>query len=280
MRDSMLFRAGCLKMALALYIVPLAADTPEQVSASRFRALELGMPDLELAVDFYRQAFGFEVAETDVSGTWILMANGDARLALALSGLPRVAEGTARAYPNFSVGDVEVAGKALAEAGGYLGEPFDSAVGRAVRYVDPFGHPGHLIDHPWDEMAPEATPTLFNVALAVRDIAAAERFYTRLGFRVGTRDYLPQTLVFEPSGSAQLILHASANANAGLDTEGGALLIDTDPGHALSSFATLGSIERTTPGQVPAATTTIEMRDPSGILLKISRGSKPRPASP
>ncbi len=270
--------------ALLLFASPIAAAeaaanvSPSGESDPGLWALELGVPDLARAVAFYTSALGFEVVATEPAGTWTLLGNGDARLALAASSLPVAAAGGARAYANYSIGDLDVAGQAVVRAGGDVGEPFDSPVGRAVRIVDPFGHPGYLIDHPWDEMAAEATPEVFNVALGVREVEAAERFYTALGFAVRTRDYLPQTLVFEPRGAAQLILHPTAERDAGPASEAGALLLAADPGRALGALASLGAIvERTTPAishrwnESPAAGSTVEIRDPSGILLKLAR---------
>ena len=253
---------------LATAAAPIAAAGP--AADSGLRALELGVPDVERAVAFYTAALGFSVVDAEPAGTWTLLANGDARLALSRSGLPQAAAGRARAYPNFSVGDLAAAAEALVGAGGRVGEAFDSPVGRALRYVDPFGHPGHLIDHPWDEMSAEAPPAVFNVAASVRDVETSERFYTALGFAVRTRDYLPQTLVFEPRGTAQLILHPAAEGDAGPGTESGALLLDFDPARALAALeAVAAGVERTTPATGGA--TTVEVRDPSGILVKLAR---------
>ncbi len=265
-------RPASLFAALLIAALPVAAAGTDVAAEadSGLWALELGVPELERAVDFYASALGFDVVAAEPAGTWTLLGNGEARLALSLSSLPvAAATGDARAYPNFSVGDVETAGQAVVAAGGSLEDAFDSAVGRAVRYRDPFGHPGHLIDHPWDEMPAAATPAVFNVALNVRDVETSERFYAGLGFEVRTRDYLPQTLVFEPWGSAQLILHPAAEAAAGRGFDAGALLLDLDPARALAGFAALGAaVEHTAPA---AAGTTIEVRDPSGIPIKLAR---------
>ncbi len=277
-------RPGLLAVALLLAASLLAGEeqaaapavSPSGGEQAALWALELGVPDLEAAVAFYTTALGFEVVAAEPAGTWTLLGNGEARLALALSSLPVAAKGRARAYANYSVGGLDAAGKALTAAGGTLEEPFDSPVGRATRFVDPFGHPGYLIDHPWDERPPEAPPAVFNVALDVREVEAAERFYTALGFAVRTRDYLPQTLVFEPAGSAQLILHPYAESDAVAGQEAGALLIASDPAGALAAAGGLeAAVERTTPA---AGGTTVEIRDPSGILLKLGR--RPPPDAP
>ncbi len=246
---------------------PRIATTPEQ----GLWALELGVPDLDRAVEFYTSALGFEVVTADQAETWTLLGNGSARLALALSGLPVSPDGKARAYANFSVGSLDAAAAAVVAAGGSAEVPFESPVGRALRFLDPFGHPGHLIDHPWDEMSPGDPPAVFNVALNVRDVETSERFYTALGFEVRTRDYLPRTLVFEPRGSAQLILHPSASGDADAHREAGALLINADPGVASTALAGFGtSVAPATPATERTAGSTVEIRDPSGILLKLA----------
>ncbi len=269
-------RSVLVSLALLALASPVTAgDTP----TTGLWALELGVPDLEAAVTFYTAVLGYQVVAAEPAKTWTLLGNGDARLALGLSGLPAAPEGGARAYANYSVGDLDAASRAVALAGGSIEEPFDSPVGTAVRFVDPFGHPGYLIDHPWDEMVAEAPPAVFNVALNVRDVESSERFYTALGFTVRTRDYLPQTLVFEPRGSAQLILHPTAASDAGPGSEAGALLLAADPGRALGALAGLRTmVERTTPALSPAAGPTVELRDPSGILLKLARRSPVRDA--
>ncbi len=265
-------RFGLSAALLLLIVLPAFATEDGDVPTTDpgLWALELGVPDLERAIAFYTTALGFEVVATEPAGTWTLLGNGDARLALSRSGLPMAARGGARAYANFSAGDLDVAARAVARAGGSVEDAFDSPVGKAIRFFDPFGHPGHLIDHPWDEMAPEAPPAVFNVALNVRDMETSERFYTALGFVVSTRDYLPQTLVFAPRGSAQLILHPAAEADVVAGREAGALLLDADPGRALDALAG-ANVERTIPAVAPATGSTVEIRDPSGILLKLAR---------
>ncbi len=193
-------RPVLLVLALMITAMPAVAgdDATAAAAEPRLWALELGVADLGRAVEFYTSALGFEALAGEPVQTWALLGNGEARLALALSSLPAAPAGTARAYANFSVGDLDAAARAVAEAGGTLEEPFESPVGMARRFRDPFGHPGHLIDHPWDEMPAGSPPAVFNVALNVRDVETSERYYTALGFEVRTRDYLPQTLVFEP----------------------------------------------------------------------------------
>ncbi|MCP3959179.1 MAG: sigma-70 family RNA polymerase sigma factor [bacterium] len=102
--------------ALLLTTAPLtAADVATQPGGPALFALELGVADLGRAVEFYT-TLGFEVVAEQPAGTWTLLGNGEARLALALSTAPVAAEDSARAYPNFTVSDVEAAGKALVAA--------------------------------------------------------------------------------------------------------------------------------------------------------------------
>ena len=273
MTHSHSLRGLWIPAALAwLVISPLAAAAPAPAEP-RLWALELGVADTSRAIEFYTTALGFEVLADEAAGTWTLLGNGEARLALARSNRPVAPGGSARAYPNFTVGDVEVAGEAVIAAGGSVGPPFESPVGTAVAYTDPFGHGGHLIDHPWDDdsRSADAPPEVFNVALSVRGVETAEAFYTALGFPVRTRDYLPQTLVFEPRGSAQLILHPNAEEAVDPGTEAGALLLDVDPGRALAALRTAAAVERTTPATASSGSATIELRDPDGNLLKLAR---------
>lgn len=260
---------------LSTHVSLSAAETPAESTPAEIWALELGVPDVTSATDFYAAALGFTVLSSEpaisseTAGTWALLGNGSARLALALSSLPNAPAGSARAYPNFTVGDLETTSAAVVAAGGAIdGEPFETPVGSAVRIFDPFGNPAHLIDHPWDEASADTPPAIFNFGLTVHDMAAAEMFYTALGFTVRTRDYLPQTLVFEPQGVAQLILHPGSEPVAS-ETRSGALLLDAHPGAALSALTSLEPrVERTTAMNGGAI---VELRDPSGNLLKLAR---------
>lgn len=256
-------------IALALAAAPLAAsDGP--APAARLFALELGVPDVAKAADFYAAALGFELVDADAHGAWRLLGNGEARLALAASKAPAADAASARAYPNFTVSALETATEAIVAAGGRVAEAFETPVGMAATYTDPFGHQGNLIDHPWDDetRASDAAPEVFNVALNVRAVEDSEAFYTALGFTVRTRDYLPQTLVFEPLGTAQLILHPYAESPATDAVAAGALLLDADPDRALAALGP--ATGRRVPASLPATSGTIEVRDPSGIPLRLA----------
>lgn len=258
--------------ALTLY---LAVTSVGQLATAepppRVWALERGVPDVPAAVDFYTAALGFELAAGDGTA-WALLVNGEARVVVTLSDVPVASPGSSRVYPNFTVGDLAAAQRAVLAAGGHVdGEPRASAVGQAVAIRDPFGHPANLIDHPWDEKAAESAPEVFNFGLRVRSVVEAESFLTALGFAVGNRDYLPQTLVFQPQGVAQLVVHPIAERPADPLADAGALWLDAEPTALVASLdAAHRHVERASPGLDPAAAT-VELRGPSGLLFKVAR---------
>ncbi len=209
--------------ALAQDSAPAAGDGGMEIEA-----LQYEVRDLEQAVDFYTAALGFEVERREASGEEVRMRLGPMRLILAQSAAPPAKAGSARIYLNMSVADLETARAAVVDAGGHVRseDALQSAVGSYLEVTDPSGNQIHLIDHPWDnEQQPPITPTVYNIGLAVRSIEAVERFLSELGFIVATRDYLPETLVFERRGVAYLVVHAEAVAEAEPRSATGALVL-------------------------------------------------------
>lgn len=262
--------------SLTLLLVPttLAAERADEPPlAPQLWAIERGVSDVERAITFYVSALGFEVISREPGDAWALLGHGAARLALAISDLPAAPVDSPRVYPNFTVGDLDIAARAVVAAGGRVhSDPRETAVGEAITVLDPFGNPANLIDHPWDEKGADSPPEVFNFGLNVESVETAESFLTALGFTVRTRDYLPETLVFELQGVAQLVLHPAAKQAADPRTNTGALWLDADSESVLAALG--GShrrVERTTPAPFPATSATVELRGPSGNLFKIAR---------
>ncbi len=227
---------------------PRAAETPAAGSGPRIWAIEMQTDDLDRSAGFYTGALGFRVERRDPSGRTIELRNGEGRLVLSLTDAPAAPAGTARVYLNMSVGDVHAAARKAASHGGRIVDrvPRTSAVGPFLEVSDPYGHPIHLIDHPWDEMAAGDTPAVFNYGLNVRSIEEDEPFMTTLGLEVATRDYLPETLVFKRQGIGYVVMHQHAERTC-------------DPGWSAGALILAGGI-RGAAG---------EMRGPSGILVKL-----------
>ncbi len=265
-----------LTIFVGLALFSTAASVPATESPQpRIWGLERGVSDVDSAIAFYTAALGFEVVSQESDGTWALLHNGTARLALVLSDAPVAGDDSPRVYPNFSVGGLDATAGAVVAAGGSVaGTPRTTPVGSALAIRDPFGHPANLIDHPWDEKAADSPPEIFNFGLRVESVATAETFLTALGLTVQTRDYLPQTLVFAPQGVAQLVVHPVAAQAVAPLTDAGALWLDADPGDVLAALnETQRRGARATPAIPPATGSTVDLRGPSGNLFKIARRS-------
>lgn len=206
-------------------------------------ALQLECEDVPRCARFYRDAFDFEPEP----GASHIVRSGDVRIVLR-RGEPLLPAGdAAHINLNLSVGDLAVARQRTIEAGGRVSsERLTSAVGPYLAVEDPAGNSIHLIDHPWDELPSGAPPVVFNLGLSVPDLPASEAFFTGLGFRVATRDYLPQTLVFERTGMTQLVLHRTAKRAAA-------------PREATGTLVVRG-------------TSSSEVHGPSGIVVRRSSG--------
>ena len=192
-------------------------------------ALELPAADLENSIDFYTTALGFRVEARNPEASVVDLVNGKARITLRSTDAPQAAAGAARAYLNMSVGDLASSLRAVRAAGGTKEsmEVEESAVGPFLKVLDPSGNPIDVIDHPWDEMAPGDTPAVFNIGIQVRSIGEAEPFFTSLGFSVSTRDYLPETLVFERQGIGYFVIHPLADESPKpVEAAGGLVVVD------------------------------------------------------
>lgn len=198
----------------ALLSPGMAAPVPPQAVPSPFEPAVLGleMPAADVAATarLYTDVLGFRVERQAPSGAWALLAGGEVRLLLRqVWGTVPAAGGADRIRLNLRVGDLDAVIARAREAGARVdvATPQPVAIGRSVRIADASGNPLNLMDIADDGFPADGVPVVFNVSVRVGSMAVAEPFWAGLGFRVFTRDYLPETLVFERHGAVAVVLH-------------------------------------------------------------------------
>jgi len=250
-------------LLLPALLLSHAAAGGASAPAASLWALEIPVSSPERSIAFYEESLGFRVERGPGAESGATLRNGEGRLALRRSPSPQAGRGAARAYLNMSVGDLETALSRALAAGGRIDEKKvkESAVGPYLEIFDPDGNLIHLIDHPWDEMAADDPPAVFNIGVHVRSIAEAEPFFARLGFVVSTRDYLPRTLVYERRGVSYIVLHPDAEGPSSPGEAAGGLVVSVaDP-------SGLASTMEGSPGA--------EIRSPSGVPVRLVSPQEP-----
>jgi catechol 2,3-dioxygenase-like lactoylglutathione lyase family enzyme len=256
-------------LALLTALSPSLAPVGDPLARTEVWGLQFGVTDVERSVRFYRDALGFEEAARGPDSA--LLRTGELLVVLHRSARRPAPAGAARVHLNLSVGQLEESAGRVEAAGGSvaLKDVLASAVGPYLEVLDPDGHPLHLIDHPWDEFAAEDAPVLFNVSWVVADHEPYEPFFADIGIGVATRDYLPKTLVMEPAGAAQLVLHPGERAPAELDVDRGTMILVSRT--TIVGAGDLPGFVSARPGVLGA--TGIELRTPDRIPVRILRAA-------
>lgn len=192
---------------LLITLAQCAQDAPPL--DARVHALQLQVRDVAASAAFYERALGFTTDWTCPQGLAAELHNGPARLLLARSEQPAPAGDDWRPSLNYVVADFAASSAAVRAAGGTVdaGEPRRFPLGLSLPFHDPDGHPGRLLTLDQNPPAAGSAPRVYNLAVIAQDMAAAEKFYTGLGFEVYSHDYLPLAIPLRPKGAFSLLLH-------------------------------------------------------------------------
>lgn len=245
-----------------------AADPPTQPTADlQTWALEVSGADIDANCRFYARAFGFKIERADSAGAVLRL--GETRLILAHGENPPP-DAKPGIYYNLMVKDLAAAAKRTQGAGGSVDDPTPHpfALGEMIVARDPAGNYLHLLHIP-EAMDDHAADTaVFNVGVIVSDLDEAERFYSRLGFEVYSRRWLPETLPLVRHGVFSLVLHDREDAQLRLhDT---ALILATpDLETARRQLPTDDKITERTGKQPVGDRPTLAFTDPAGNLIKL-----------
>ncbi|MAG58507.1 MAG: hypothetical protein CMJ83_19640 [Planctomycetes bacterium] len=170
---------------------------------------------------------------------------------------------------NVRVPDLRKAAVAVRNAGGTVPdpEPAKFVLGHLVRVSDPGGHVVSLVDLDGRPL-PDDRPRVFNISVSVPDLDASEAFFTKLGFRVFSRDWLPRTLPLHRDGAAPLVLHPSA-ARVATGKAASLLLGTPDLPKAHTVLCERGAADSSANPRRTEVGHAISLRPPSGIGMKL-----------
>lgn len=232
--------------------------------------VELPVADVHRAAAFYEKTMGFtpvEVKAASIDGP--VLDNDGLKIVFRETIAPLPPHGP-RLNINLSVPNLCTSIEIARQAGATIldDEPLTAAIGTFIRILDPDGNHVHLIDLDSDDPSPGDAPKLYNVGFTVTDMAAAEAFYTTLGFEIYSRDYLPDTLPLVPVGAAMIVLHPAEGTVLSDDARVSTLLLDTS-----NDFT---SINDDLKGRGIASVLKprgFDLRDPAGHRIRIIRHS-------
>ncbi len=232
-------------------------------------ALELGVADLKRAEEFYAKALAFEREEGACCGPALVLKNRGMRLLLREGKAEPRAVGVAGINLNMRVGDLPSAVAATRQYGAQIDNPTPEAfaLGMYVNIRDPFGNEIHLLDVANDNLTAESKPTVFNLGVQLENLEAGEKFYTRLGFQVYSREYLPD-LPFQKHGAVALVMHGEATKPVKAGVRNGTLILRVeDLNAALQALPPRGFEIK-----FAAKNNWATLQDPSGNVLKLLAG--------
>lgn len=255
---------------VALVLLPLGLADPPPVDPAvtpDVYGLELPCTDARELARFWSTALDFQIVSGPSAEGGAVLKNGNARLALRPTTTPHAPRGARRAYLNLAVGNLAVAGARVVQAGGSVDEqgvqPF--ALGTCQSATDPEGNPFDLLV--LDGITAPASTEVFNIGIHARDLDEAEAFYTRLGFTVFSRDYLPDALPLDRSGCVALVIHPGERA---ADGAAGTLLLRVDDlDTAMTRLETYGIATSSRRITESPAGRSFAFTDPSGVALRI-----------
>ncbi len=257
-----------LAMTVTAYAQPQHAHTETQGAAFApfVWALEIGVAELQRAAQFYTGALAFVREEIDCCAAALVLRNGSMRLLLREVSAAARPQGSAGVNLNMRVGDLNTAVAAARAYGAQIDDstPRPFALGQHLILRDPSGNEIHLLDIANDDMTAESKPSVFNIGVLLENLEAGEKFYTKLGFQVFSREYLPD-LPFQKHGAAALVLHGGATKPAKSGRRNGTLVLAVDDlKTATSGLQRLGFAV-----QLDAAGNWATLQDPSGNVLQM-----------
>ncbi|MBI1849430.1 MAG: hypothetical protein HYR85_03695 [Planctomycetes bacterium] len=272
--DILRFLPGVWRTFLVGSIVSLACDSAG--AAPDVWGIELPVSDVDAASRFYSSALGCEVETAYSAESGAVLRNGAVHLVLRKSDVAADVDGAARVYLNYRVADLDAAARAVTAAGGFVvaAEPKKFAIGRSLAITDPWGNPANLVAIDGGEPF-RGAPVVFNVSVTVKSFPESEPFFAKLGFRVFSRDYLPESLPLERDGAVAIVLHARATASATPGKRHGTLLLRTsDAKQAVAATRNAGiavASDATRPG--PAGPE-VAFAGPLGVSIAFVEHSK------
>lgn len=230
-------------------------------------AFEYGVADMQRAVDFYTGALGFEVEENNCCAPLSVLRNGAVRLLLNRSEAKMPAANASNVHLNMRVGDLAVAAEAVRQKGGTIDDasPQLFALGQSMTIHDPFGNSINLLDIANDDKTADSYPVVFNIGVLGENLEELEAFYTRLGFQIFSREYIP-ALPLQRHGVVALVLHGGAKTPAKSGTRQGTIVLGVEDFNAAEKSLQSRGIKISKP---PATGKTAILRDPSGNQLKL-----------
>ncbi len=257
--------------AIAISPVAEAGDGVSSPPAVSVWGLRIPATDVDATAAFYREHLGFREEPSRTADGSRVLINGDTRLWITPSHRVVDAGEAPQTYLNLAVNDIDEAMERLRKSGARHvdAESRPIAVGRAATVRDPAGNKFHIIQHNPPRVGASDPPAVFNLAVTVTDLEAAERFYCgELRLPVFSRDYLPKTLPLARVGAAPLVLHGWAQSVRPDITDGDSVSLVVVDGVASARVAS-------TP---PAAGRTL--RDPFGNALIVLSSDGEAGASP
>jgi predicted enzyme related to lactoylglutathione lyase len=203
----------------------LAAQQPAAPAAAarkvvvEVQGLEVRVVDLDPAIEFFK-LFGFALVDRK-SPQIATVRNGGA--VIDLIAVPKRLEiddsKVSNTHINLRVESLAAAIEELKARPGYrfVGElRRKSPVGDYSIVKDPSGNIFHLME-PSEKGAEGIRRGIFNVGIALPDMAAGRKFYCELlGFEIFSEDYFPPDLPLKRKGALPLVLHQTVTTAAAL----------------------------------------------------------------
>lgn len=254
---------------MPLLLLALSAQDPAPDQRPAIYALELPVRDVRAAEQAYATGLGFRVVYS--GGELARLEKDGLELVLVRSDAPPEPRGAASVHLNLEAHGLERAAERALAAGFVTEEPEPRAIpiGRALGLRDTDGHLTNLIELDAGAAPGADALALFNVGLDL-EAGADWEFVERLGFRISTREYVPDALPTEKAGAAELVLHREAARARVPGTNSAALLLAVERLEpavlflAARGFADAAALPRATPLGRRAA-----LRVPSGLRVEL-----------
>jgi len=193
----LIIAAMLLAVPIGAYATGTEQASPAAAQVARYHGVLIRVPDLARARSFYVETLGF--SEERVSDNLIrLVDDSPIYLEQAIGPLRPPDVDEARSAIAFKVRDIQATARRLREAGvEFLSEePFQVAVGLAMRIRDPFGNIHSLLQPTLGSVPAFTEPAVYNSGLknADADTAPLRSLFAGLGMVVLTERYFPPSL--------------------------------------------------------------------------------------
>ncbi len=246
------------------------------ITAPDVWGIELPVSNVDAACRFYSSALGCEVETAYSPESGAVLRNGNVRIVLRKSDARPDVDGAAGVYLSFRVADLDSTARAITAAGGSVGGtgPKKFALGQSLPIADPSGNPANLVALDGGEPAP-AAPAIFNVGITVKSFEDSEPFFAKLGFRVFSREFLPESLPLERNGAVAIVLHARASVSATPGKRRSTLLLRTgDSQRAVATTRDAGIVVASNETRLGPAGPIVAFAGPLGVSLAFLEHSK------